>query len=119
MPVETRNEASNVRRRALERELSRCIEALTRRDPPERVIVFGSLASDDVSEWSDLDLVVIRETALPFLERVKAVLELIQPQVGMDILVYTPGEFEQLCQERPFVRDEILGKGRTIYERNA
>jgi hypothetical protein len=35
----------------------------------------------------------------------------------VDILVYTPEEFAQLSQERTFVRQEILAKGKVIYER--
>ena len=34
------------------------------------------------------------------------------------LLVYTPTEFEQLSQERPFVRREIVAKGKVIYERD-
>jgi hypothetical protein len=34
------------------------------------------------------------------------------------VLVYTPTEFEQLSQERPFVRREIVAKGKVIYERD-
>jgi hypothetical protein len=45
------------------------------------------------------------------------VLELLKPQVDVDVLVYTPREFEQLSQERAFVRQEIVTKGRVVYER--
>ena len=37
--------------------------------------------------------------------------------MGIDILVYNPQEFEALCRTRRFFREEILGKGRLIYER--
>jgi hypothetical protein len=33
------------------------------------------------------------------------------------LLVYTPAEFARLAQERAFMRDEILGKGKVLYER--
>ncbi|RME47878.1 MAG: nucleotidyltransferase domain-containing protein, partial [Caldilineae bacterium] len=54
-----------------------------------------------------------------FLERTKEVMQLLQPRVGVDILVYTPAEFERLARERAFVRDEIVGKGKVLYERGA
>jgi hypothetical protein len=44
---------------------------------------------------------------------------LLQPRVGIDILVYTPVEFENLCKERAFFREEILGKGKILYEQVA
>jgi len=119
MSARTEVQPNADRRRQLERELQRCLTLLTRSSPPERIILFGSLAAEDVSEWSDLDMVIIRDTDLPFLERSKAVLALLRPQVAMDVLVYTPEEFRQLCEERPFVRDEIPTKGKVIYERSA
>jgi len=45
------------------------------------------------------------------------VLRLLQPRVGPDVLVYTPDEYERLCQERPFTQREIVGKGQVLYER--
>jgi hypothetical protein len=35
----------------------------------------------------------------------------------MDRLVYTPDEWAQIAQTRPFVRDEIVAKGRVVYDR--
>ena len=43
---------------------------------------------------------------------------LLRPRIGLDLLVYTPDEFEQLCRERPFFRDEVLGKGKVLYEQS-
>lgn len=37
-----------------------------------RAIVFGSYARLDADAWSDLDLVIIAETELPFLDRFPA-----------------------------------------------
>jgi hypothetical protein len=71
-----------------------------------------------VEEWSDLDLVIIKDTQAPFLDRTRQILALLRPRVGVDILVYTPQEFQQLSQERPFVRQEIIQKGQVIYERD-
>lgn len=70
-----------------------------------------------MGEWSDIDLVVVEETDRRFLDRSKDVLRLLQPRVGVDVLVYTPQEYERLARERPFVRAEIEGKGRVVYER--
>jgi hypothetical protein len=69
-----------------------------------------------VHEWSDIDLVVIEQTQLPFFQRIKKIRKLIKPKVGMDIMVYTPDEFDQLCIDRPFFREEIVAKGKIVYE---
>jgi hypothetical protein len=57
-------------------------------------------------------------TDAPFLDRTRQVLALLQPRVGVDVLVYTPEEFERLSQERAFLRQEIVAQGRVIYERD-
>jgi predicted nucleotidyltransferase len=105
------------RQSLLERELNRYVQILAEEENPEKVIVFGSVASGDVNEWSDIDLVVINNTHLPYLKRLFKIQALLQPQVGTDLLYYTPQEFEKLCQERAFFREEILEKGKVVYER--
>ena len=66
----------------------------------------------------DLDMVIVKETDAPFLDRTRQVLALLRPRVGLDVLVYTPEEFEQLRRERAFLRQEIVAKGQVIYERS-
>ena len=108
---------AQTRRAFLESELSRWLPLLIAHEQPDKIILFGSYCAGQVSEWSDLDLVIIKETEAPFLDRTRQILELLKPQVGVDVLVYTPKEFEQLSQERAFVRQEIVAKGEVIYER--
>jgi len=67
--------------------------------------------------WSDIDLVIVQRTELPFLQRIRAARRLLRPRVATDIFVYTPQEFEHLCKERLFFQEEILGKGKVLYER--
>jgi predicted nucleotidyltransferase len=104
------------RRELLEVELNRYLALLAEQYRPQKVLLFGSVAVDETGEWSDLDLVIIKETNRRFLDRIKEVMQLLRPRVGVDILVYTPAEFEQLSRERAFVRDEIVGKGKVLYE---
>jgi len=106
------------RRRLLESELARYLPLLHAEYQPERVLLFGSLATGEVGAWSDIDLVIIKQTTQRFLDRTKHVMRLLRPKVGVDILVYTPEEFDQLCRERPFFHTEILEKGRVLYERS-
>ncbi len=84
---------------------------------PQRVILFGSRARGDDDEYSDLDLVIIKETEERFLDRLERVYELVKPTFAMDVLVYTPQEFAEM-QERdnPFI-EMVLKEGVVIYER--
>ena len=102
----------------LEQELHRMSEILIREYEPEKLILFGSVAQGDIHEWSDLDLVVVKKTDKPLLERTEEVLRLVRPKVGLDVLVYTPAELDSLVDERRvFVLDEIIYKGAVAYER--
>ena len=102
----------------LEQELHRIMEILIREYQPEKLILFGSAAQGEIHEWSDLDLVVVKRTDKPLLERIEEVLQLVRPKVGLDVLVYTPEEMESLIGERRvFVLDEIIYKGAVAYER--
>ena len=105
------------RHELLKAELNRCLALLIDRYGAQKVLLFGSMIGDETSEWSDLDLVIVKETNRRFLDRTKEVMQLLQLRVGADILVYTPAEFERLSRERVFVRDEIVGKGRVLYDR--
>jgi predicted nucleotidyltransferase len=101
----------------LEKELQRYLVLLRQHYRPHKILLFGSMAKGQVGEWSDLDLVIVADTDKRFLDRVKEVMLLLRPKIGVDILVYTQEEFEQLSHERPFFRTEILDKGKVLYER--
>jgi predicted nucleotidyltransferase len=109
-------ERISVRKRALElqNELKRCISILKEKYKPEKILLFGSLANGKIGEWSDIDLIIVKDTKKPFLDRSKEVLLFVQPRVGMDILVYTPEELRQLSEKR-FFKEEIIENG-VIYE---
>lgn len=98
----------------LQSELERCINILKERYKPEKILLFGSLANGKIGKWSDIDLVIVKDTEKLFLDRIKEVLLLLHPMVGMDILVYTPEEFDEIIR-RGFFKKEILSKG-VIYE---
>ena len=110
--------ASQQRGTVLQHELQRIIDILIHRYQAEKLILFGSAAQGEIHEWSDLDLVVIKKTDQPLLARIEEILRLVRPQVGLDVLVYTPEEVEALVDERrAFVLDEIIYKGAVAYER--
>ncbi|MEW6744711.1 MAG: nucleotidyltransferase domain-containing protein [Planctomycetota bacterium] len=78
-------------------------------------IAFGSLVTGDVGAASDLDLLVVRPTPLRFLDRAADLYELFQVPVGLDLLVYTPEEFERMKIDNPLIRHAVR-TGRVVYE---
>lgn len=105
--------AEATRRNILMDELER-VRQYCRMEPSIRqILVFGSYATGDVHEWSDLDLVIIQDTEAPFLDRSMSLVLAIRPKAGIQFLVYTPKEARELIQ-RPFFRHEILTKGKVL-----
>jgi len=84
---------------------------------PERIILFGSHASGSSDRYSDIDLVIIKETKKRFLDRLKEVIKIIRPNFAIDIFVYTPREFQEMISEgNPFL-EHVLKKGNVVYEK--
>lgn len=108
------------RHKKLSNELERILAILIAQYQPEKIILFGSLATGDWQAWSDVDLAIIKNTDETFLQRSKQVALMCRPSVGVDFLVYTPAEFQQMIAEKnPFVLTEILEKGKVLYDRHA
>jgi predicted nucleotidyltransferase len=107
------------REKSLKEELSRIVAVIQSEYDPERIVLFGSLASEAVHEWSDIDLLVIKKTNKRPIERTMEVARLIQPRVGIDLFVYTPEEFNLLIREGYAFLLNILKTGKTMYEKRS
>lgn len=106
------------RRHILNEELKRIIELIVKEYLPEKIILFGSLATNNIREWSDIDLVIIKDTNKRFLDRLHEVHLMTRPKVGVNFIIYTPDEFQKMIDEnRYFLVKEILGKGEVLYEK--
>jgi len=105
------------RQRMLADSLDELLPILIEEYEPERVVLFGSMARGNVGEWSDLDLLIVKETSDSFLERSKQVALLCRALVGVDYLVYTPVELDEMIERgNPFIL-EALQEGRVLYDR--
>lgn len=95
---------------------------------PEKVILFGSSVYGQFRKGSDsdIDLLVIKKTQKPPQKRIEEVLELLYPKkwylsetnnFPIDVLVYTPAEVEREWKLGDFFIEEILRKGKVVYEK--
>ena len=85
---------------------------------PKRLYLFGSWARGEEDELSDLDVVVIKETTTPFLDRLHEVAPLLPGYLGgVDLLVYTPEEFARMQKEGNAFAEMIAEEARLIYDR--
>ncbi len=85
---------------------------------PEKIILFGSMARGDADEYSDIDLIVIKNTKQRFVRRLVEITAFIPLDIGVDVLVYTPKELEAMLAEgNPFI-EQALKEGKVVYEKS-
>lgn len=89
-----------------------------KRYEPEKIIVFGSASRGDIDEYSDIDLLVIKDTKKNFVDRLVEVITYVRAELcPVDILVYNKGEFKKMKEEfNPFI-EQVLKDGKVIYEK--
>jgi uncharacterized protein len=103
------------RRKLLKQELDRIVEILKKEYAPEEIVLFGSVATGRIHAWSDIDLLIVKETDKRPIDRCVEVCRIAKPKVGIDVFVYTPSEYEMLLKENVgFVRD-MARNGRRLY----
>jgi len=96
----------------LKTELERIVNRLKMDPSVRKVLLFGSLARGDAHDHSDIDLIVVKDTTMRFLDRLDEFYD--DAREAMDVLVYTPQEFEEM-KERPFIK-MALREGKMLYE---
>lgn len=80
-----------------------------------RAFVIGSYARGSADGWSDLDLVIVMPTDAPFVERPLALVDLLDAvPTAVDLMVYTPEEFERGMRRGFGVFDSISREGISI-----
>jgi predicted nucleotidyltransferase len=86
---------------------------------PEKIILFGSYAYGKPTPHSDVDLLVVLKTTESPKERSWRVSRLLLPRpFPVDILVKTPREIEKALKSGDFFMQEIITRGKVLYERN-
>ncbi len=82
----------------------------------ERVILFGSYAHGVVTEYSDVDLLVIVSFDGRSVDKSVEIRMKLRPDFPVDLLLRTPEKVrERLDMDDPFMR-EILEEGKVLYE---
>ena len=79
------------------------VNKLSGMEQVERISLFGSYARGKEDLFTDLDVLVIMKTDLNFVERLRVLYSKLALPVDLDLLCYTPDEWENL-RDRPFFR---------------
>ena len=104
---------------AVEEALRKYLSELDQKYPEiEKVILFGSFLQERSIPGSDLDLLlVLRESSLPFLERIPHYMPSSFP-VGVDVFPYTQEEITRMIREGNQFLKQALEKGKLLFSRS-
>jgi predicted nucleotidyltransferase len=83
--------------------ISRIVDTLSALEEVEKVSLFGSYTRGKVDLFTDLDVLVIMKTDMSFPDRLRVLYSKLALPVDLDLLCYTPDEWENL-RDRPFFR---------------
>ena len=89
---------------------------------PESIYLFGSSVTASSHGESDIDLLIVASSdKTPFERRMllRRMLLDYDRRIGLDLLIYTPEEFEMLKREPCSFVSSAIRKGTKIYERKA
>lgn len=111
-PLKQKREAY---RQALSIALDSLVAQLAALPAVHQVILFGSYPQGRRDLFTDIDLLVVMDSDQDFIARNAAIRRLVHADVDVDLLVYTPQEFERQRQ-RGFVR-RAVDTGEVVYER--
>ena len=85
---------------------------------PKQIILFGSYAQGRHTKESDVDLLIVKDTAKSFHQRLFEVRRLVSPVLQghpFDPIVVTPKELKQRLDRGDQFFQEILAKGKLVY----
>jgi predicted nucleotidyltransferase len=75
----------------------------------EKAILFGSYVRNEASRYSDIDLILIKNTELRFFDRYEGILASFSqalPEYAVDLLIYVPSELEEISH-RHFIKQAL------------
>lgn len=100
----------------LEEAVRRLVDVLSGIDAVRRVSLFGSYARGRRDLFTDLDVLVVMDTPMGFLERLRFLYGALSLPVDLDLVAYTPQELRDLGDSsflRRVRQEEIV-----VYEKN-
>lgn len=83
---------------------------------PRQIILFGSFATGDINEGSDIDILVIADFQLSFLDRIKLLLELNRFDLPIEPIGYTAEEFDRMRQAGNSFISRAVEEGKIMYQ---
>jgi len=97
--------------------LARIIQRIVDVAQPDKIILFGSAARDEMGPNSDVDLLIVKAAAHRRRLAQTIYINLIGVGSPVDVIVVTPEDIERYGNAIGLVLDTALKNGRIVYER--
>jgi uncharacterized protein len=98
--------------------LATLVERILEVGAPQKIVLFGSRARTDARPDSDLDLLIIEESALPRFRRAPRYLRALTGIFpAKDVVVWTPAEIAEWSNVPTAFITTALREGRVLYAR--
>jgi predicted nucleotidyltransferase len=104
-------------REITEHDIRNFVKQVVNRFNPERIVLFGSHASESTSLDSDVDMLVVMDFEGRPQEQAFEIRRSIKRTFPLDLLVRRPADVEHRLTMGDFFLREILEKGKVLYER--
>jgi predicted nucleotidyltransferase len=103
-----------------EAKIRRAAQKLVDELQPEKIILFGSFAYGHPTIDSDVDLLIVMRSKARPVDRIRQASAVLDPRpFPVDIIVRTPAEIAERLRIRDCFIEEILTKGKVLYERSS
>jgi len=92
------------------------IDRIVKNINPEKIILFGSYASGNPGEDSDLDILVIKEMKMPRYKRSREVKKHLRGmKIPIDVIVYTKKEVKEWKDTKTAFISQAIKQGKVLY----
>lgn len=98
--------------------IKKITKKLVREYHPEKIILFGSYAYGKPDRDSDIDLLVISRTDLPFYKRlvkIRGLISDLRRGYPFEPIVLTPAEIKERISKNDKFIEEIMRRGKVLY----
>ena len=93
------------------------VNQIIRNFQPQRIILFGSYAYGHPRQESDVDLLVVMDTHRTEAEQAVHICQEIDYHFGLDLIVRTPANMSRRLVLGDPCLNEVVSKGKVLYER--
>lgn len=98
-----------------EKEVNNIANQIKEKYKPDKIILFGSSAKGNVTENSDIDMLIIKDTNKRRVERIREVLSIVDYDIPFEPVVFTNEELQKRLALNDFFIKNILKEGKILY----